>query len=299
MRTPLDLSAVRSGLCGGGTAWTRIESHDRVGSTNTLAREDPVPWRVVLADVQDSGRGRLARRWEAPTMSSIAVSVVLPLPERTSAWGWQPLLVGVAMCDALRSVGLCSARLKWPNDVVAALVDGAAAGTAGGVAELAADDAAGMAKIAEDAEGKVCGVLCESLPAAAGPVAVAGAGVNVDQYAGELPVPTAASLRTLGYPGVPREQVVAAYLNGLARLQARWLAGGFEAGLRQAYLERCSTLGRVMRISTGSGLPHAGRAVDVDAQGRLVLRQDGIDRAFAAGDVDHVRPGSDQADDRG
>ena len=46
-----------------GDPWLPVEVHERVGSTNDLVREDPRPWRVVVADVQETGRGRLGRTW--------------------------------------------------------------------------------------------------------------------------------------------------------------------------------------------------------------------------------------------
>jgi BirA family transcriptional regulator, biotin operon repressor / biotin---[acetyl-CoA-carboxylase] ligase len=55
---------------------------------------------------------------------------------------------------------------------------------------------------------------------------------------------------------------------------------------RSAYRERCSTLGRRVRLSLPGDTSVEGVAEDVDDVGRLVV--DG--RAYGAGDVVHLRP---------
>ena len=72
----------------------------------------PVPPRartstraVLLAEYQTAGRGRHGRSWSTPPRSQIALSVgvgVGAVPNE--AWGWLPLLTGVAVVDALDEV---------------------------------------------------------------------------------------------------------------------------------------------------------------------------------------------------
>ena len=136
VREPLDVQALREALLTPGSPWRSVDGHATLDSTNLEAARRPDPWRVVVADHQSAGRGRMARQWEAPPAASVAVSVVLPMAG--AEWGWLPLLTGMAMAQALEQVAGVPARLKWPNDV---LVDGA----------------------------KICGVLCEMVTAAQGP----------------------------------------------------------------------------------------------------------------------------------
>ena len=56
--------------------------------------------------------------------------------------------------------------------------------------------------------------------------------------------------------------------------------------MRDRYLDRCATVGHQVTVTGLGGHSCSGRAVDVDADGRLVL-DTGI--AVAAGDVEHVR----------
>ncbi|HEU4757167.1 MAG TPA: hypothetical protein VFS72_10920, partial [Agromyces sp.] len=95
----------------------RFEWLDTAGSTNDVLREaatgpDAVAWphgSVVVTDDQTRGRGRMGRTWLAPTGKTLAISVLLrpaqsgdgpdaavrPLP--SDAYGWLPLIAGVAM----------------------------------------------------------------------------------------------------------------------------------------------------------------------------------------------------------
>jgi len=242
-----------------GSPWRSVDGYATLDSTNLEAARRPDPWRVVVADHQSAGRGRMARHWEAPSDASVAVSVVLPMAG--AEWGWLPLLTGMAMAQALEQVAGVPARLKWPNDV---LVDGA----------------------------KICGVLCEMVPASQGEaLVVAGAGANVDQSREELPVDTATSLRLCGANGVRREDLLVAHLTALAGLHRAWTRGGTEMDeLRRQYRSRCVTIGSDVEVHQPSGAVARGRAVAVDDAGRLVLDGAAGRVAHAAGDVVHVRP---------
>lgn len=262
-----------------GTPW-RVRTVASTGSTNAdvaaLAADGEPEGLVLAAAHQHAGRGRLDRTWTAPPGAAIAVSVLLrpgtaapgpPDPDRPTVdrarWAWLPLLAGVALVDALGAVldgtGV-PAVLKWPNDV---LLGGA----------------------------KVAGILAE----VAGDAVVLGTGVNLTQAREELPVPTATSLRLAGARTTDTDAVLAAYLDALAARYAAWRGAGGDpeaSGLGPAYRRACATVGVAVRVLLPGAEPVAGRAEAVDGDGRLVVR-DGAGRvhAFAAGDVQHVRPG--------
>jgi BirA family biotin operon repressor/biotin-[acetyl-CoA-carboxylase] ligase len=273
----LDLDFVRAELVTSGQPWVDVEFHAALGSTNdrarALAAEAARPWRVALTDHQTDGRGRLGRTWQVPDRASIAVSALVPLADDASA-GWVPLLAGLALVRAIRDVTAAGSRtgrplqprLKWPNDVL----------------------------IAEDGDRKVSGILCELVRLGAGYAVVVGAGVNVHQTRDELPVETATSLDLCG-AAIRREDLVVAYLRHLADLLGP-LAEGPEATRREAlehgraaYAEACSTIGAQVRIHLPSGEPTEGRASGIDPSGALLVEGSTGRRAFAAGDVVHVR----------
>jgi BirA family transcriptional regulator, biotin operon repressor / biotin---[acetyl-CoA-carboxylase] ligase len=261
---------VKAALITQANPWQVVDVHASLDSTNLEALRDPLPWRVVVADFQSAGRGRLARQWQAPAGTSIAVSAVVPVPDqRSSDLGWLPLLSGMAMRAALSEVAGVAGRLKWPNDVL--------------VQELEQGQ--------PDQEApwlKISGVLCEMVPGSG--LVVIGAGANIAQERSELPVETATSLALCGAGEVRREDVIAGYLGALAGLHRTWAGGG--AGLqdlRADYRSFCLTIGLQVDVHQPDGRVVRGTATGVDDTGRLLVDEAGLSRVHAAGDVVHVR----------
>ncbi len=240
------------------TAWHDTLVLDEVGSTNEELLADPRPWRVLIADHQTAGRGRLDRTWEAPAGVGIALSAVLPLPDDPSRWGWVPLLVGRAVAQAVRSATRVKVGLKWPNDLLACEGPG-------------------------KPWRKVAGILC-SATGGEHPVVVAGIGLNVHQTRDQLPVDHATSLRLCG-ADASREDLVLAILEEFADIERVW----DEPVLDDAYRADCVTLGQEVRIELSEGEAEGGTAVDIDSMGRIVLQTSRGRVPHAVGDVVHVR----------
>jgi BirA family biotin operon repressor/biotin-[acetyl-CoA-carboxylase] ligase len=254
----LDADVVRAALLTAGSPWRDVEHHPTIGSTNARAAALGEPWRVVVADHQSAGRGRLTRTWQAPPGTSVAVSATVPAP--AGGQGWLPLLAGLAVADAVTASTGLAANLKWPNDVL----------------------------LPADGDRKVCGVLCEVVTGHGEPVVVVGAGINLEQSREQLPVDTATSLRLAGADDVDRDRLVVAYLSALASRYAALTAGGADR-LRDHYGQRCDTVGRQVTLSRPGGPDVNGTAVAVDDDGRLVIDAPDGRRAWAAGDVTHLR----------
>lgn len=258
----LDGGALTLAVAGG--LFDRIDTVASTGSTNAdlaaAAREGAPPGVVLLAGHQSSGRGRFARRWEAPPDTSIACSALVAPRRPVDEWGWLPLLVGLAVADGVRAATGLDARLKWPNDVLVG-------------------------------DRKLCGILCEAIGDAAPPRAVLGWGLNVGLTAEQLPVPTATSTRIEG-SDARATAIAAAVLRALETWFTRWDAG---APLADAYRERCGTIGREVVVRLGGDEAVRGVATGVDADGGLVVRTATGERTFVAGDVEHVRPAAQDA----
>lgn len=256
MSTFLDPDRLRRGCAG--TRWHRIDVVATTGSTNAdlavAAREGAASGSVLVSAHQSTGRGRFDRVWEAPPDTSVAVSVLLRPRVGLEAWGWLSMLAGMAVTDALRAVAGLDAGLKWPNDV---LVGGR----------------------------KICGILSEAIPTADGMGAVVGMGLNVALTPGQLPVPTATSVRLEG-SDADAADLVAALLVAFDRWYALWDAGG---SLAPAYRERCLTLGQDVGVRVTPDEVVTGVATGVDERACLVVRTDAGPRVFAAGDVVHLR----------
>ena len=270
---PIERATLVAELVDADSLWTRIDVVDETGSTNAdlaaAARDGAPAGRVLVADHQSAGRGRLGRTWTAPPGSGIAMSVLLRPDVPLDRWTWLPLLAGLAVSDGIRQETDLPANLKWPNDVLL------------------------LGK-------KVCGVLAERVETSTGPAVVIGMGINVHLSAEQLPVPTATSLALalaeLGVPNVPvsRTSLLSTTLRSLERILRHWdeVAGVRDADadpLALAYRERCTTIGREVRISLSDGSAVEGVARDVDASGRLVLETAGGTQTFGAGDVVHLR----------
>jgi BirA family biotin operon repressor/biotin-[acetyl-CoA-carboxylase] ligase len=228
--------------------------------------------RVLIAEYQNGGRGRLDRSWTSPAGAGLTMSLLVWPTVATALWGWLPLLTGLALRDAIEDSG-GSAALKWPNDLL-----------------LGAE------------HGKVAGILVQvatALPAAGATgsraAAVLGIGVNVSTAAVELPVSTATSLLLQGC-SIDRVALAASVLRHLEEVHERWQNGAGDVvgtGLLRRYRESCTTIGADVMLELASGTAPA-RALDVDAEGRLLVQVVGEDapRAVTAGDVTHLRPSS-------
>ncbi|UNK69743.1 biotin--[acetyl-CoA-carboxylase] ligase [Microbacterium sp. H1-D42] len=246
---------------------SRLLTMPECGSTNAELRErasDAVAWphlSVLLTDSQTAGRGRLDRTWNTPPGAALAVSVLLrDLPAAIEARGWIPLAAGVAMTDAVSAqLPEHQVGLKWPNDV---LVDGR----------------------------KICGILAE----VSGVAIIVGTGVNTAMTADQLPVPTATSFAALGVTA-DVDRLVTDYLARLDRIvRDLSLAGDAgSSGLHTEASERCLTLGQDVEVSLPDGRVLRGRAVRLEADGRLVVDDSSaagaVEIAVASGDVVHAR----------
>src|SRR5690242_4380636 len=214
-RPPLSQRGLDRALVTPGGLWNRVDLRAETGSTNADAaaaavRGDP-EGLVVVAEQQTAGRGRRDRQWTSPARAGLTLSVLLrpglAVEERgwsavpTGAYGWIPLLTGVALLEAVRRVASVETALKWPNDLLI------------GPAEQ---------------PGKAAGILAE----ASGEVVVVGIGLNVTTLAEELPATTgvpATSLRLAGATATDRESLLRALLRGVAGWYSGWREAGSDA----------------------------------------------------------------------
>lgn len=207
----------------------------------------------VQAEEQVAGRGRLARDWQSPVGAGLWCSTIVPTqgipPARLP---WLPLAAGLAACDAITGVPVV---LKWPNDLVV-------------------DDGPAVRKLG--------GILVELQPSGR---AVVGIGINVAIEAAALPFPGATSVLTEG-GDLDRTALLARLL---AALQTRWRQWHEDpAGLRAAYLARCTSLGRSVEVRLADGTSFGGRAVGIDADGGLIVEDGTTTRTVTAADVVHA-----------
>jgi BirA family biotin operon repressor/biotin-[acetyl-CoA-carboxylase] ligase len=260
-RPPLRAAALRRAMVSGEGLWTDLRVMDRSPSTNAeasaAARESVPEGLIVVAESQTAGRGRRDRAWTTPPRAGLTFSVLLRPTFPAAGWSWLPLLAGLAVATRLRTLSEVDVGLKWPNDVLVG-------------------------------ERKLGGILTEVV----GTGVVVGIGLNISLRPDELPVPAATSLAIEGSAMVDRDPVLRAVLREIERRydDLTRAAGDAQAcGLAADYRELCATLGRHVRVELPGPRVIDGRAVDIDAAGRLVLDVAGGRETVSAGDVVHVR----------
>lgn len=266
-RAPLDVAGIRHDLVGPDRALRHLEVVESTGSTNAdlLARSaagEDISGTVLVAEYQSAGRGRHGRSWSAPPRSQISFSLGVDATGLApSAWGWLPLLTGVAVLDAVRATTGIEPGLKWPNDVLVG-------------------------------DGKLAGILAEV--ASPAPVIVVGLGLNVTLTADEAPDPRATSLLMLGSTMLDRSALLGSILAELtARIDTWRIAGGASAGLIADYRARSITLGTRVRALLPGDREIIGIATDLDETGQLHIDTGAQTVAVSAGDITHLRPATD------
>lgn len=91
-----------------------------IDSTNQylLDRVGQLPQGAVcLAEYQQAGRGRRGRQWLSPFGSNLYLSMYWRLDAGMAAAMGLSLVVGVAIAEALQSLGADEIKVKWPNDL--------------------------------------------------------------------------------------------------------------------------------------------------------------------------------------
>lgn len=255
---------VRDLLADGGP-FHGLEHHERVGSTNDVARarlsDGAAPGLVVVADRQTAGRGRGGRSWtddlegpEGPANLAVTATIAAPSDHVELS----SLAAGLAVAKAFEALG-ADAGLKWPNDVVLA-------------------------------GRKAAGILVERHELVGRDVLLIGCGLDLD-WRGVRRADEAAGWTSLAESiGGPVDR--GAVLSGLlAALGEQFDDLTHEPGrLLEAYRRRCVTLGAEVDVILPRGTPLNGTAVAIDERGRLVVETGHERVAVLAGEVTHLRP---------
>jgi BirA family biotin operon repressor/biotin-[acetyl-CoA-carboxylase] ligase len=265
------------------TGIAKVVVVDSTGSTNAdLLRAvsvEPTEWpdmSVLTAEYQSAARGRLDRRWEAPPLSSVSVSLVLrpanaegrPLPTHT--YSWLSLLGALALRETLRETAGIPAELKWPNDVLAR-------------------------------GRKIAGILAQlgTMGDGSVPAVILGTGLNVTLTASELPVPTATSVALEEPLTVDRTVLLKSYLAHFSVLYRSFCnadgdpTAGISGGpsLHKRVESVMVTLGKQVRAQLPGDHEIIGHASRLDEYGSLlVVDKDAREHVVTAGDVVHLRP---------
>jgi BirA family biotin operon repressor/biotin-[acetyl-CoA-carboxylase] ligase len=152
---------------------------EETSSTQFELSNNFAPGKVLVAEYQSAGRGRLDRKFEVPPRKGLTFSFAINA-ERD--FGWIPLITGLAVSNAINNyVGENIVEIKWPNDL---LINNK----------------------------KLAGILSEKVISGV----VVGVGINIFQEQNELPIENALSLSMVAK--VDRTDLLIAILNELGNV---------------------------------------------------------------------------------
>ena len=93
---------------------TEVDSTNRsLLALSSLSRD----YEVCVAEQQTQGRGRRGRTWDSPFARNLYLSFAYETEGAMQAIQGVTLVAGVAVAEALESLGVRGVELKWPNDV--------------------------------------------------------------------------------------------------------------------------------------------------------------------------------------
>lgn len=95
---------------------------DTIDSTNTkaqeLAEKGYPSGTLVVADKQESGKGRRGRSWVSPSGTGIFMTLIIKPDINPNNASMLTLVAALAVAKAITSVTGEEALIKWPNDIV-------------------------------------------------------------------------------------------------------------------------------------------------------------------------------------
>ena len=212
---------------------------DEVGSTNdyALGLAEKHSAAIVMARRQTKGRGRFRRQWFSDDDSLTASLLLFTDAPAFPHASFLTHLAGLALARAVDGTAGLATQIRWPNDIIYA-------------------------------DKKLAGILCENRRNA---VAV-GIGLNVNQESFADELPDAISLRM----ATGRRWDKFALLEGFVRemfVGIERTVRGETSQILADIKERSAVMHRRVEVQTLLRR-HVGTVVDLDGEGRMVLRTD-------------------------
>lgn len=211
---------------------------------------------LVIAELQDAGKGRRGRGWESPSGSSIYMSLLLRPDINPAKAPMLTLVMAQSVAEALRELTGQDVRIKWPNDIV---LNGK----------------------------KLCGILTE-MSAEIDYInhVVIGVGVNVNTPKfPEAIEEMATSLKLESGVSYKRAEMIAKIMAHFEKNYSVFTEAGSLQPIQEAYNELLVNAGRDVRILE-PGHEYEGYALGINETGELLVRKkDGSVAEVYAGEV--------------
>lgn len=209
---------------------------------------------ACVAEYQQAGRGRRGRRWFSPFGANLYLSMFWRLEQGPAAAVGLSLVIGIIMAEVLQDLGAKDVRVKWPNDLY--LKDRKLAGILVELTGKTGDAAqivigAGLNMVMRNVQSEVVNQAWTNLQEA---------GVKIDRNT--LAVRLIKDLRT---------SLTLFEQEGLAPFLSRW--------------EKLDNfINRPVKLLIGEKEVY-GTSRGIDAQGALLLEQDGVIKPWVGGEI--------------
>lgn len=212
---------------------------------------------VAITEMQRGGRGRRAKKWISPLAKNLYFSFKYHFPQSAFPHlSTLSLRAGIALLEALNSLGIESAKIKWPNDI---WVNGQ----------------------------KLAGILVESTITSQGMDVIIGIGVNnqedsFSEVVGNHPTSCEA---VLGQP-LNRNNLVAALTSRLYEICQQIVYTPEKLlDLKEAWKLHSCFVGKTVRLISDKA-EEIGQEIGIDESGALLIQYaDGSIKPHLSGDL--------------
>ncbi len=236
-----------------------VEVRKEVDSTNQILKnEKGMEGRVIVAERQDAGKGRMGRTFYSPGDSGVYFSLLLRPKIQMQDAVLITAAAAVAVCEAIETVSGKDTQIKWVNDIY---MDGR----------------------------KVCGILTEAamdLETGGLEYGVLGIGINMKEPQEGFPEAlngiAGAVFKNDEFPIDIKNKLVAAVLT------AFWIRylGLEDKKFLEGYRSRSMVTGKDVWIHRGDGAQEKASVVEIDDQCRLVVtKENGQEEVLLSGEV--------------
>jgi BirA family biotin operon repressor/biotin-[acetyl-CoA-carboxylase] ligase len=230
--------------------WSVIIVEETTSTQSELAANFS-PGKVLVAEYQSSGRGRLDRKFEVPPRNGLTFSIALTSDFWRANQTWIPLVTGSVVAQAINKYAKRNlVKVKWPNDLI--------------IGDL-----------------KLGGILSESREAGF----IVGIGINIFQSSAELPIENATSLSM--YLEVNREALLIEILSQLGVIfsGSDSISAKDFSDLKNEYRNLCETLGKHVSVTLPGSENLEDLAIAISEDGSLLLKT----REIRVADIVHLR----------
>lgn len=229
---------------------------EKIDSTNSFLLESTIYTQngtVLLAELQEKGRGRQDRIWSSNPDQNLTFSIMLNDKIKPNRMNIINLGTSLAIAQSIENLYQLKVNLKWPNDV---LICGR----------------------------KVAGILLES--ASIGnkiEKLVIGVGINVNQpsFQGKYPIPPT-SIRKEFKDAVSREKFLSEILNNFEEILNNCSKNPEK--ILNDWKSKCEMLGEKIKVEDEKTTRY-GIFEDLDSEGHLLLKIDDKIEKIHFGDV--------------